>query len=77
MLDEYDEGTAIAPASDSYLTQPTDQFFLILSADGDYLSPDFYLRLTDDANQMLSNQIPLFNTFPHHSQQRPCFFAQV
>ena len=73
MFDEYDEGKAIAPASDSYLTQPTDQFFLTLSADGDYLSPDFYLRLTDEANQMLSNQIPLFNTFSTPFSAAPMF----
>lgn len=59
MFDEYDEGTAIAPAADSYLKTPVDQYFLTYSADGEYLSSDFYLRLTGKATSMIKNNIPL------------------
>ena len=45
MFDEYDEGTAIMSMADGYDMIPTDQYFVTSSADGTYLSSDFYLRL--------------------------------
>ncbi|MCC7505926.1 MAG: T9SS type A sorting domain-containing protein [Saprospiraceae bacterium] len=59
MFDEYDEGTAIAPAADSYLKTPVDQYFLTYSADGEYCSPDFYLRLAGKSTQLIKNLVPL------------------
>lgn len=54
MFDEYDEGTAITKMADSYYGVPTDQYFLTTSADGAYLSGDFYLRLVNKASRVIS-----------------------
>lgn len=59
MFDEYDEGTAIAKMADSYYTVPSNQYFLTTSADGTYLSNDFYLRLTGKATKMIKGIDPL------------------
>jgi len=58
MFDEYDEGTAIAKMGDSYFDVPTDQYFLTTSADGTYLSSDFYLRLVGEATRVINNTSP-------------------
>lgn len=55
MFDEYDEGTAIMKAATDWSMVPTDQYFLTLSADGAWLSSDFYLRLAGEASAMLKN----------------------
>lgn len=59
MFDEYDEGTAIAKIADSHFSVPTNQYFLTNSADGIYVSSDFYLRLTGKATKVIKNEIPL------------------
>jgi hypothetical protein len=59
MFDEYDEGTAIAKMADSYLSIPNNQYFLTTSADGTYISPDFYLRLAGQATKVLKGTAPL------------------
>ena len=59
MFDEYDEGTAIIKAADSYFAIPTNQYFLTTSADGTYLSSDFYLRLVGKATRMFKGLDPL------------------
>ena len=59
MFDEYDEGTAIAKMADSYLSIPGNQYFLTTSADGTYISPDFYLRLAGQATKVLKGTAPL------------------
>ncbi len=59
MFDEYDEGTAIIKAADSYFAIPTDQYFLTLSADGTYISSDFYLRLVGKATRVFKGLDPL------------------
>jgi len=59
MFDEYDEGTAIAKMADSYLSVPGNQYFLTTSADGTYISPDFYLRLAGQATRVLKGTAPL------------------
>ena len=53
MFDEYDEGTALLSAATDYTMLPTDAYFLTTSADGRWLSSDFYLRLAGDATRML------------------------
>src|SRR5205814_9340697 len=53
MFDEYDEGTAIAKMADSYYSIPSNQYFLTTSADGTYLSNDFYLRLVGKATKII------------------------
>jgi hypothetical protein len=62
MFDEYDEGTAIAKAADSYYAIPSNQYFLTTSADGTYLSPDYYLRLTGQATKVINGMAPLTPT---------------
>lgn len=53
MFDEYDEATGICKtASDSSMI-PTDQYFLTTSADGEFLSSDFYLRLVGHATNVI------------------------
>lgn len=59
MFDEYDEGTAIAKIADSYFSIPNNQYFLTSSADGTYISSDFYLRLAGKATQVLKGAVPL------------------
>ncbi len=46
MFDEYDEATAIAKGAEDSSMTPTDQYFLTYAADGNWLSSDYYLRLT-------------------------------
>lgn len=68
MFDEYDEGTAITPAADSYFAIPTDQYFLTHAADGHYYSSDFYLRLAGDITDLFSSENSPgihFSTSPH------------
>lgn len=45
MFDEYDEGTAIMKAASDSSEIPADSYFLTTSADGTYVSSDYYLRL--------------------------------
>lgn len=64
MFDEYDEGTAIAPAAENALWIPNNQWFLTLDADGANMSSDYYLRQAKDANSMLKGQIQLTPNCP-------------
>jgi len=59
MFDEYDESTAIAPAADSYFDIPASNYFLTTSADGQYVSSDFYLRLTGEITKLLKDEISM------------------
>ena len=59
MFDEYDESTNIMKAADSYLGIPSDQYFLTNSADGTYISSDFYLRLSGKATRVIKGLEPL------------------
>jgi hypothetical protein len=54
MFDEFDEGTAITKMADSYYSIPNNQYFLTTSADGTYLSSDFYLRLVGKATKAIN-----------------------
>lgn len=55
MFDEYDEGTAIMKAATDWSMIPTDYYFLTLSADGTWLSSDYYLRVAGAATSMLKS----------------------
>ena len=59
MFDEYNEGTAILKGADSYYEIPTDQYFVTSSADGTYLSSDFYMRLVGKIIRVQNNLDPL------------------
>lgn len=64
MFDEYDEGTAIMKsATDSSMT-PDDQWFVTMSADGEFVSSDFYLRLTGKAGRVLKGIDTLTSSVP-------------
>ena len=52
MFDEYDEGTAIMKAATDWSMIPTNQYFVTLSADGIWVSSDFYLRVAGAATAM-------------------------
>ena len=65
MFDEYDEGTALLSAATDYTMLPTDAYFLTTSADGRWLSPDFYLRLAGDATRMLKGKKDTAFTTPY------------
>jgi len=55
MFDEYDEGTAIMKAATDWSMIPTDYYFLTHSADGTWLSSDYYLRVAGAATAMLKS----------------------
>jgi hypothetical protein len=69
MFDEYDEGTAIMKAATDWSMVPTDYYFLTLSADGTWLSSDYYLRVAGAATSMLkSSGTPLGTVSIPHSE---------
>lgn len=74
MFDEYDEGTAIAKMADSYFAIPTNQYFLTSSADGTYVSSDFYLRLAGKATQTIKGKLPLNESHLVSCQAAPIWF---
>lgn len=59
MFDEYDEGTALLNAATDASMIPTDAYFLTYSADGRWLSADYYLRL---AGAISNQQSTISNT---------------
>lgn len=67
MFDEYDEATAIMKAASDSYEIPTDQYFLTLSADGWWLSNDFYLRAAGAVIDMMQGKTELreFIDVPH------------
>lgn len=67
MFDEYDEATAIMKAASDYFEIPTDQYFLTLSADGWWLSNDYYLRAAGAVIDMMQGKTELRDTIdiPH------------
>lgn len=65
MFDEYDEGTALAKAaSDSFDLPGGEQYFQTLSADGVWLSSDFYLREAGAITAMLRGERPVTDEPP-------------
>ncbi|HAH25989.1 MAG TPA: xylosidase [Prolixibacteraceae bacterium] len=74
MFDEYDEGTAIAKIADSYFAVPTNQYFLTSSADGTYVSSDFYLRLVGKATKTMRDELPLTKTHEVSLESAPIWF---
>lgn len=75
MFDEYDEGTAIAKAaSDSFDLPQGRQYFQTLSADGTWLSSDFYLREAGEITKMLRGERPLTDKVPVPHANGPVFW---
>ena len=74
MFDEYDEGTAILKGADSYYEIPTDQYFVTTSADGTYLSSDFYMRLVGKITRVQNNFDPLTTHVTIPYSEGPWYF---
>ncbi len=74
MFDEFDEGTAIAKMADSYYAIPPNQYFLTSSADGTYISSDFYLRLIGKATKVIKGTDPLTVNVPIPNSIGPMWF---
>lgn len=64
MFDEVNEGTAMYKLVPTTAQLPAQGQFLALDADGITLNSDWYLRLANQAGQMLRGQIPLQTTIP-------------
>lgn len=74
MFDEYDEGTAILSAADSYYMVPDNQYFLTTSADETYLSSDFYLRLVGKSTRVMKNLDALTTNVTIPFSEGPIYF---
>jgi hypothetical protein len=74
MFDEFDEGTAIAKVAEDSSMIPTDQYFLTLSADGTYVSSDYYLRLAGRATAMIEGKMEPTTTVPIAPSEGPVYF---
>ena len=74
MMDEYDEGTAILPMADGYNMIPTNQYFVTSSADGTYLSSDFYLRLANKVTRQINQLDAQSSTFSVPNSVGPIYF---
>ena len=74
MMDEYDEGTAILPMADGYNMIPTNQYFVTTSADGTYLSSDFYLRLATKVTRQINQLDASSSTFSVPYSVGPLYF---
>jgi hypothetical protein len=57
MMDEYDEGTAWMKAGTDFFDIPLEQYFQTHSADGKWLSSDYYLRIAGASIQALKRKI--------------------
>ncbi len=74
MFDEYDESTALMKAATDWTMVPTDQYFLTLSADGRWLSSDYYLRLTAAAADMIQGSLPNTAHIPINHSDGPLYY---
>jgi len=74
MMDEYDEGTAILPMADGFNMIPTNQYFVTTSADGTYLSSDFYMRLAYSVTRQINQLDAVNTTMPIQYSNGPVFF---
>lgn len=74
MFDEYDEGTAIMKAATDWSMIPDNQYFVTLSADGIWVSADYYLRVAGAATAMVksADQPSQILSVPH--SQGPDFY---
>ncbi len=74
MFDEYDEGTNLMKAATDWSMIPTDQYFLTLSADGIWVSSDFYLRLAGAATEMAKSGNSPSQSFSIPYSQGPVYY---
>jgi len=64
MFDEFNEATNICNSAANASQISTSHWFLTLDADGTSLSPDYYLRLTNDGGAMMKGKTALTFTPP-------------
>jgi hypothetical protein len=64
MFDEMNEGTAILKCAEDTTMIPKGAYFLTLDADGTHVSSDYYLRLTNNGQQMIKGATPYLSTNP-------------
>ena len=64
MFDEVDEGTAMFKCVPTTAQLPAQGTFVPLNIDGYNLNSDWYLRVANQAGQMLRGQIPITNGIP-------------
>lgn len=71
MFDEINESTSIFKVAENASMQPAEKedWFLPLDADGQQLSSDYYLRLTQAGARMLAGTMPYSGTPPIGNQQ--------
>ncbi len=74
MFDEYDEATANMKAATDWTMIPTDQYFVTLSADGTWLSSDFYLRLANAAIDLIKGTRTETQEVPIAHSNGPVFY---
>ncbi|MCF8363170.1 MAG: hypothetical protein K9G70_11165 [Prolixibacteraceae bacterium] len=74
MFDEYDEGTSYMKAATDWSMIPTDQYFLTYSADGIWVSSDFYLRLAGAVTEMAKNPSSLSPAFSTPYSLGPVYY---
>ena len=75
MFDEYDEGTALSKAAeDSFAIPQCGQYFQTLSADGKWLSSDFYLRLAGVVTRTLRGEHEISEEVPVPHSLGPVYF---
>ena len=75
MFDEYDEATALAKAAqDSFDIPKCSQYFQTLSADGTWLSSDYYLRLAGEVTKMLRGEREIVEEIPIEHSNGPVYF---
>jgi hypothetical protein len=74
MFDEYDEGTNLMKAATDWSMIPTDQYFVTLSADGIWVSSDFYLRLAGAATEMAKSPNPPSQSIPIPYSEGPVYY---
>ncbi len=74
MFDEYDEGTSIMKAATDWNMIPTNQYFLTLSADGIWVSSDFYLRVAGAATAMIKSSGTPSEILPVPHSEGPVYY---
>ncbi len=74
MFDEYDEGTAIMKAATDWSMIPVNQYFLTLSADGIWVSSDFYLRVAGAATAMGKSSESPSEILPVQHSEGPVYY---
>ena len=74
MFDELDEGTAVVKMAEDSFSIPADQYFVTGAADGNWVSSDFYLRLTAAVGELLRGERTAAAEVPIAYSEGPVFW---